>query len=388
MARVSGTTIPLSVPNIGADEEALLRQCVATNFVSSVGPFVERFEAEFAAFTGARYAVACSSGTAALHVAMRLCDVGPGDEVWVSDLTFIASVNPVVFERGTPVLVDSEEVGWNLDPALAVAELDRRAAAGERMPKAIEAVHILGRPAFLAPLVDACARHGVVLIEDAAEALGARYVEGPLAGRAVGTVGRMGCFSFNGNKIMTTGGGGMIVTDDPSLARRAKHLTTQARVPGMEYRHDEVGYNYRLTNLAAALGVAQLARLPDFLGRKREIADRYDAGLRDVPGVTVPARPDGVEASHWLYSIRVDAARFGMDRTRLLERLKDQAIETRPVWTPLHRMVMYAAAPRVGDGTRADRIFETALSLPCSTSLTAGDQEAVIEAVREAAGLS
>ncbi len=253
--------------------------------MSSVGPFVERFEEAFAASVGARHAVACASGTAAIHLALLVLDVGPGDEVLVPTLTFVASANPVRYVGATPVFVDAEAETYNLDPALVVAELDRRARAGIRQPAAIEVVHLLGHPADMAPVLEAAERHGVPVVEDASEALGAAYRTGPFAGRQVGTIGRVGCFSFNGNKLITTGGGGMLVTDDEALAKRARHLSTQARLPGLAYDHDEVGFNYRLSNVSAALGLAQLEQLDALLAGRRANAARYDAAIRDLPAL-------------------------------------------------------------------------------------------------------
>ena len=378
---MSEPTIPLSEPCLQGRTREYLEECLQSNYVSSVGPFVERFEREFAAWVGARHAVACASGTAAIHVALRLLEVGPGDEVLVPTLTFVASANPVLYERATPVLVDAERETWNMDPVLVAEELDRRARKGLRQPRAVEAVHILGHPARLEPLAEACARHGVAWFEDASEALGARYAEGAMRGRHVGTIGRLGCFSFNGNKIITTGGGGMITTDDPALARRAKHLTTQARLPGPEYRHDEVGYNYRLTNLAAAVGVAQLEQLPGFLAAKRRIAARYDEALGAVAGITLPPRARWAEPSLWLYSIGIDARALGRDRRRMVDDLAAAGIQARPIWSPLHTMPMYREQPRLG-GAVAEDLFEAGLSLPCSVSLTPAQQDAVVRAIR------
>lgn len=370
--------IPLSEPHLVGNASAYLEECVRTNFVSSVGPFVDRFEREFAAFVGARHAVACSTGTAAIHVALRLFDVGPGDEVWVPSLTFIASANPILYERATPVLIDSETETWNADPALMAAELQRRARAGARMPKVIELVHLLGQPARIDQVVELCERHNIVLVEDAAEALGASVVSGRFAGRQVGTIGRVGCYSFNGNKVITCGGGGMIVTDDEQIARRAKHLTTQARLPGLAYRHDEVGFNYRLSNLSAALGVAQLEQLPEFLERKRAHARVYDAALGERPGLVRPPRPPWSAPSYWLYSVRVDGERFGATRDQLLARLIDGGVDSRPIWTPLHTMPMYRSAPRLGSGAVAELLAAQALSLPSSVQLTPEQQARVI----------
>jgi dTDP-4-amino-4,6-dideoxygalactose transaminase len=379
---MSEPLIPLSEPSIGGNARRYLDECLTTNFVSSVGPFVDRFEKEFAAYVGSKFAVACASGTAALHVAFRMLGVGPDDEVFCPTLTFIASANPIVYERGRLVLVDSERDSWNMDASLVIEELERRARSGLKQPRAVEAVHILGHPAQLDDLAAACERHGVALVEDASEALGARWTTGRHAGQHVGSAGKLACWSFNGNKIITTGGGGMITTDDEALARRAKHLTTQARLPGVEYRHDEVGYNYRLSNLAAALGVAQLEQLPQFLDNKRAIAARYDAGLAAVPGITAPPRAAWAQSSLWLYSVLVDPARYGMDRRGLLERLQRAGIMTRPIWSPLHTQPMFRELPRLGGGV-AEELFSQGLSLPCSTSLEEAAQLRVISAIAE-----
>lgn len=379
---MSDERVPLSVPCLEGNSARYLQECVDTNFVSSVGPFVGRFETEFAAKVGSKHAVACSNGTAALHVALRVAGVGPGDEVLVSDFTFVATVNPIAYLGARPVLVDADAATWNMDPDLVVEELERRARVGQKMPKAVLVAHILGMPADLAPIQDACARHGVYLIEDAAEALGASYGSGPLAGRQVGTVGLMGCFSFNGNKIITSGGGGMVATGDPALARRAKHLTTQARLPGPDYIHDEIGYNYRLTNLSAALGVAQLEMLDTFVARKRSIACRYDEAFKRIPGITPPPRPVWGNPTFWMYSILVDSAVTGIGRASIRERLLTKGIESRSLWVPAHQMSFYREMPCLG-GELGETLFARGLSLPCSVSLTDTQQERVIGAFKE-----
>jgi dTDP-4-amino-4,6-dideoxygalactose transaminase len=372
-------TIPLAVPNIGELERRYVLEAVESGFVSSVGPFVSEFERRFAERVGARHAIACSTGTAAIHIGLILLGVERGDDVVCSDFTFVGSVGPIAYLGARPVLVDSEERTWNLDPALLAAELDRRAAAGEPMPKAVEVVHVLGQPADLEPLVAACEAHAIPLLEDAAESLGATWSSGRFAGKHTGTVGAVGCFSFNGNKIATTGGGGMIVTDDDALAARARHLTTQAKVPDVGYLHDEVGYNYRLTNLAAGLGLAQLERLGEFVGAKHRIAGRYDAAFGDLP-LTLPPRVPGFDATYWLYSVLAPEADGGA-RDALLEQLADHGVGARALWRPLHLQPPYADSVVIG-GAVGESFFERGVSLPCATDLSEADQERVITAVR------
>ena len=375
--------IPLAEPLIEGNAAAYLAECLASNFVSSVGPFVARFEEAFAASVGSRYAVACASGTAAIHLALLVLDVGPGDEVLVPSLTFVASANPVRYVGATPILVDSEAETYNGDPDLIVEELDRRARLGARQPAAIEIVHLVGHPADMASVLAAAERHGIPVIEDASEALGASYRGGPYDGRAVGTICRVGCFSFNGNKLITTGGGGMLVTDDEQLARRARHLSTQARLPQRAYDHDEVGYNYRLSNLAAALGLAQLETMPDLLVARRANAARYDAAIASLSGVRPAPRAAWADPSFWLYTARIDPDGTNATRDDVIEALAAEALEARPIWTPLHLTRLYADAPRLG-GRVAGSIFETAVSLPSSSSLGPVAQARVIDALQRA----
>jgi dTDP-4-amino-4,6-dideoxygalactose transaminase len=311
---------------------------------------------------------------------MRILDVGPGDEVLVPTLTFVASANPIRYEGAVPVLVDSEADTFNLDPTLVVEELDRRGRAGRRQPKAIEVVHLVGHPAAIEPILAAADRHGVAVIEDASEALGARYRDGALDGRHVGTLGRVGAFSFNGNKLITTGGGGMVVTDDEALARRARHLSTQARLAGRAYDHDEIGYNYRLSNVAAAIGLAQLEQLDDLLAARRRVAARYDEAAATLPWLTPAPRATWADPSFWLYTARTRGEPDDPRRDEVIDALAEAAIEARPIWTPLHRTRLYADAPRLG-GDVAESIFERAFSLPSSSSLSAAALGRVVQAL-------
>jgi len=371
--------IPLAVPEMAGNEREYLMQCLEDNMVSSVGPFVDRFERAFADWVGAGHAVACSTGTAAIHVALQLTGAKAGATVAVSDMTFIASVNAIAYTGARPVVVDSEWRTWNLDSELLHAEIVRRAARGKPLPDVIEAVHVLGHPADLEPLLDLRRRYGIPLVEDAAEALGATYASGPFAGRHVGTIGDLGCFSFNGNKIITCGGGGMIVTDDAELARRAKHLTTTAKQPGLGYVHDEVAYNYRLTNIAAALGLAQLEQLGGFLERKREIVRRYDEGLAELP-TTAPPRASWASPSFWLYSILIDG-HVGISRHELLNHFANHGVHARPLWPPVHQQPPYRGVERIG-GDVANALYTRGISLPSSVGLTVTDQSRVLSALR------
>ncbi len=382
---MSEKRIPLAEPYLGGNEARYLMECVETNFVSSVGPFVDRFEQEFEAFVGSPHAVACSTGTAAIHVALRVAGVGPGDDVLVSDFTFIATVNPIVYLGARPVLVDADLETWNMDPQLLLDEFERRARAGLPMPKAVLVAHVLGLPANIEPIAEVCERHGVTLIEDAAEALGASYTEGRFAGRQVGSIGRLGCFSFNGNKIMTTGGGGMIVTEDEVLAERIRHLTTQARLPGPEYMHDEVGYNYRLTNIQAALGVAQLEQLPTLLRKKKEIAKAYEGGLNGAQGILFPPEPPGSAPSYWLSSIVIQSEKPAPSARQVAGALREAGIDARPLWSPAHTMEMYRQCNYLGADV-GTQLCDRGVSLPSSVALDKKSQERVIQAVMELVG--
>jgi pyridoxal phosphate-dependent aminotransferase EpsN len=370
------TRLYLSPPHLSGLEERFVADAFASNWITPLGPHVDAFEREFAEAVGARHAAAVSSGTAALHLALQLAGVGPGDEVLVSTLTFVASVNPIVYLGATPSFIDSERASWNMDAAILLEVLEERARCGA-LPKAVVVVHLYGQSADLDAIAGACARYGVTLIEDAAEALGASY-----RGRTPGTIGRAGIFSFNGNKMITTGGGGMLVTDDESLAVHARKLASQARDPAPHYEHTEMGYNYRLSNVLAAIGRGQLTSLAERVAARRRNFAYYAAALGDLPGVSfMPEAPWGVHA-RWLTVLTVDPHTLGADRDTLLRALERQAIEARPVWKPMHLQPLYRSRPVFGDGVAAN-LFEHGLCLPSGSSLTEADLERVVGVIRD-----
>jgi pyridoxal phosphate-dependent aminotransferase EpsN len=367
--------IYLSPPHLGPDEFELVRQVFASNWIAPIGPDVDAFEAEFARAVGVPHAVALSSGTAALHLALRLLGVGPRDAVICPTLTFCATANPIVYEGGEPVFLDADPATWNLDPQLLREELHARAAVG-RLPRAVLAVDLYGQAADYGALLDICNRYEVPLIEDAAEALGATY-----GGRPAGTFGRCAAFSFNGNKIITTSGGGMLVSEDAGLVERARFLATQARDPAPHYEHSQLGYNYRLSNVLAALGRGQLRVLADRVAARRRIFDTYRARLGDLPGITfMPQAPYG-RPNAWLTCLTVDPGQFGASRDDILHALAAVNVEARPVWKPLHLQPFFAGRAYRGGKVAAD-LFERGLCLPSGSAMTPADLDCVIDVVR------
>lgn len=364
------------MPEIRGNEWKYVQECLDSGWVSSVGAFVGRFEQMIAAYVGANYAVATVNGTAALHIAVLVAGVKPDDEVLVPSLTFIAPANAIRYVGAWPVFVDAEPEYWQLDCQKVVDFLERECQwrngelynkMSRRRVKAILPVHILGHPVDMDPLLEVAQKYNLMVIEDATESLGARYKD-----RMVGHLGDIACFSFNGNKIITTGGGGMIVTDKEGWARQAKYLTTQAKNDPVEYIHKEIGYNYRLTNIQAAIGCAQLEQLDNYIAVKRRIAATYTCGLRDVRGITAMREASWASSIFWMYTVLIDELEYSMDSRALLERLSDAGIEARPLWQPLHRSPPHAAS-QATDCSVAERLNRDALSLPCSVGL--GDQQ-------------
>lgn len=364
----------LSPPHLGDSERAFVAEAFDSNWIAPLGPNVDAFESEFRQYTGASNAVALSSGTAGLHLALLLAGVERGDVVLGSDLTFVASANAVVYAGAEPAFVDSERESWNLDPELLAAELRRRASVG-KLPAAVVVVHVFGQSANLGPILETCAEYEVPVIEDAAEALGATYY-----GRAVGTFGLVGAYSFNGNKIITTSGGGMLVTADDELARRARKLATQSREAAPHYEHVEIGYNYRLSNVLAGIGRGQLQVLEDRIAARRRNFDYYARHLGDLPGIQfMPEAPWG-RHTRWLTTLIVDPELFGTDREQLRLAMEEQNIEARPVWKPMHMQPVFKGCSCLS-GRVSEDLFTRGLCLPSGSNMTEVDLERVVSAV-------
>jgi perosamine synthetase len=360
--------IPISEPTLGEREIELVSDAVRSGWVSSIGEYVTAFEKELAECCGVAHAVATSNGTTALHLSLAVAGIGPDDEVIVPSLTFVATAAAVRYVGASPVLADSDPAHWCVDPEDVANRITPRT-------RAIVAVDLYGHPADMDALAEIASEHDVVLVEDAAESLGADY-----RGRPAGGLGLLGVLSFYGNKLITTGEGGAVLTDDPVLADRARLLRDHAMDPKRRYWHGEIGFNYRITNMQAALGVAQLERLDEFLERKRAIAAVYRAGLQDLPGVTLQEEADWARSSWWMTTLRIDAA-CGVDRDELAARLRADGVDSRPAFVPLHLLPHLRQ-----DGTLpvAEAIGGEGLSLPSSTSLTDSELEHVIGSVRRA----
>ncbi len=360
---------------MGTDERQLLLDALDSNWIAPLGPHVDAFEQEFAQKLGVSDAVALSSGTAALHLALLVAGVQPGDTVLTSSLTFAATANAVRYVGATPVFIDSDRMSWNLDPQLLEAEL-RKAASGGRRPKAALVVDICGQCADWEPIRQLCQQYGVCTIEDAAESLGATY-----HGRPAGTLADIGCFSFNGNKIITTSGGGMLVTQNAAWAAAARHLAAQARDPALYYQHSKIGYNYRLSNLLAAVGRGQLRALEDRVAVRRANFEFYRHALAALPGVEFMPEAAFGRATRWLTCVLVDRDEYGITPADICAAMASQNIEARPMWKPMHQQPVFAGCRVVG-GQIADDIFHRGLCLPSGSSLSANDRRRVVEVFR------
>ncbi|MCS7071255.1 MAG: DegT/DnrJ/EryC1/StrS family aminotransferase [Anaerolinea sp.] len=366
--------IYLSPPHMSGEELAYIEQAFAQNWIAPVGPQLAQFERDFCAYTGARHAVALTSGTAAIHLALLTLGIGVGDEVFVSTLTFSGTVNPIVYVGARPVFIDSDSASWNMDPNLLEDALHSRARSG-RLPKAVIPVHLYGQSADMDAILALCDRYGIPVIEDAAEAMGSRYRD-----RHPGTFGKVGVFSFNGNKLITTSGGGMLVSDDQALVDHARKLSTQAREPVPHYEHTEIGYNYRMSNVLAAIGCGQLKVIEARVERKRAIYAYYRQHLGDLPGLTfVDEMPYG-RHTRWLTVMLVDPVAFGVDREQIRLKLEEHNVESRPVWKPMHQQPVFRHYEAIG-GAVADDLFKRGLCLPSGTALTDIDLNRVIEVI-------
>lgn len=372
------------MPEIRGNEWKYIKECLDTNWVSSVGSYVDQFERMMAERVGTKYAIATVNGTAALHIALLLAGVQADDEVLISSLTFIAPANAIRYVGAWPVFMDAEPRFLQIDPAGVVDFLDadcrwdgrelRNKRTGRRV-SAILPVHILGHPVDLDPILAVAEKYSLPVIEDATEGLGARY-----RGKSLGSFGHVSCFSFNGNKIITTGGGGMLVTNNAEWAARARYLTTQAKDDPMEYVHSAVGYNYRLTNLLAAMGCAQMEQLDAFVEAKRQIAKRYNESLVSLPGIRLPEEADWAFSTFWMYTVLIDEKQSGIDSRQLLRELNAKKIQSRPLWQPMHRSPAHdpSSSPLCPN---SDEVHRQAISLPCSVGLTRTSQHQVIETI-------
>lgn len=362
------TFIPIAEPTLGEREVELVADAVRSGWVSSIGEYVTAFEEELASRCGVAHAIATSNGTTALHLALAVAGIGPEDEVIVPSLTFVATAAAVRYAGASPVFAESDPAHWCVDPADVASRITPRT-------RAIVAVDLYGHPADMDALNEIAAEHELALVEDAAESLGAVYRQRPAGG-----LGHLGTLSFYGNKLITTGEGGAVLTDDPALADRARLLRDHAMDPNRRYWHGEIGFNYRITNMQAALGVAQLERLDEFLARKRDIAAVYRAGLQDVPGVSLQEEAEWATSSWWMTTLRISAA-CGVDRDELATRLRADGVDSRPAFVPLH---LLPHLRQEGALPVAEAVGSEGLSLPSSTSLTDSELEHVIGSVRSA----
>ena len=366
--------ILLSTPHIGEEELEFVKEAFNTNWIAPVGPHINAFETEFCQIVRSKYGTAVSSGTAALHLALRLVGVEPGDEVFCSTLTFIASASPIIYLGAKPVFIDSDRVSWNMNPHLLRKALAKRAQIN-KLPKAVILVHLYGQTADLDPIVELCNEYNIPLIEDAAEALGATY-----KGKSPGSFGKIGIFSFNGNKIITTSGGGMLVSDDQELIDKARFLATQAREPAAHYQHSEIGYNYRLSNILAGIGRGQLRVLQERVAARRRNFQIYQQGLAHLPGIDFMPEANYGTHTRWLTCFTIDPNLASVDQETIRLHLATQNIESRPVWKPLHLQPVFADCEVIG-GEVAEDLFYKGLCLPSGSNLAVTDLKQVIDEI-------
>ncbi|MDC1038363.1 LegC family aminotransferase [Candidatus Marinimicrobia bacterium] len=380
--------IPLSVPSLNGNELQYVKECIDTEWVSSAGKYVDLFEQKITEYTGSKFAIACVNGTAAIQVSLRLAGVGAGDEVIVSTLTFIASVNAITYNNATPIFMDADKY-YNLDSEKTIEFIKNETVFKNGFTynkktnnkiTAIISVHVWGNACWLDELIELCNKQNIAIVEDAAESLGTFYNNGKYEGKHTGTIGKLGCLSFNGNKIITTGGGGMILTDDKILAEKAKYLTTQAKDDPIRYVHDEIGYNFRLTNIQAALGVAQLEQLPSILKRKKEIYDFYQSTIENIDGLSLSKVPDYADSNHWMNLLKIDSKVYNQDREVLMKRLEGNGIQTRPVWKLNHEQKPYKDYQHF-KVEKAEKLVKNSLCLPSSSNLSNKNLNKIVSAL-------
>ena len=381
--------IPLSIPAIRGNEWKYVKECLDTEWVSSVGKYVNRFENDICSFTGAKYAVACMNGTAGLQIAMSLVGIEPGDEIIVPTVTFVAPINTVRYLGAFPVFMDCDSY-YNIDAEKTIQFIKQETIFKDGFTYnkktknrigAIIPVHVFGNPCNFEELINVCRNRNIKIIEDASESLGSYYNQGKFAGKHSGTIGDLGVYSFNGNKIITTGGGGMIVTDNEELAAKAKYKTTQAKDDEIRFIHNEVGYNYRMTNVLAAIGVAQLEMLPEYIKIKKANYQIYKKHIDKIPGLTLADMPDYANANYWFYSLQVSKSGYGKDSDLLMDYLIKNKIEIRPLWYLNHMQKPFKKYPSYKI-EKAYEMLEKTLNLPCSVSLTKEQIQTVVRLLK------
>ncbi|HYX06105.1 MAG TPA: LegC family aminotransferase [Bacteroidales bacterium] len=382
--------IPLSVPSIRGNEWKYIKECLDTEWVSSAGAYVDKFEQEIAKFTGAKYAVACVNGTSALQVSLRISGVEAGDEVIVPTVTFIAPVNVVRYLGAEPIFMDADDY-YNIDVEKTIEFIHQETIfkdgytfnkRTDRRISAIIPVHIFGNAVKLDELYEVCKGRNIKIIEDATESLGSYFTSGNFEGNFTGTIGDLGCYSFNGNKIITTGGGGMIVTNSQEYAEKARYLTTQAKDDPVRYVHNEIGYNFRLTNIQAAMGVAQMEKLPEFINIKQTNFQKYKEQINSIPGLEMAKTPDYANSNYWYYCLRI-GEQYSKDREELMQYLSENGIQSRPVWFLNHLQKPYKSC----QSYKIEKAFElrdSTLNIPCSVNLTETDIEKVVTVLADA----
>jgi len=378
--------IPLSVPSIQGNEWKYIKECLDTEWVSSAGKYVDLFEEKICEFTGAKYAVACVNGTAALHISLILAGVKPEEEIIVPTLTFISPINVIRYCNAHPIFMDADDF-YNIDVEKTIRFIEEETIFKDgftynrktnRKISAIIPVHIFGNAVDMEKLVSICKERNIKIIEDATESLGTIYTKGKFVGKHTGTIGEFGCLSFNGNKIITTGGGGMILTENKEYFEKAKYLTTQAKDDTLRYIHNEIGYNYRLTNIQAALGVAQLEQLPEYLEIKRNNYWIYKDEIDKIKGLHLAETPEYADTNHWMYALQIDKSGYGKDREELMKYLLDHKIQTRPVWYLNHLQKPYKNC-QTYKIEKAFELLEKTLNIPCSVNLSSEDVKRVLD---------